>query len=221
MAFPFLRLPIEIRDCIYKLVLTSPEPIVLRPQKRQQRRRSTLRSGRALRPAEEQDDRKVLEGRSQLAILFTCRQVYNEAVLNYYRMNTFYTEDVKVLEEFMDTIGEECRKEVASMDLSLCMSRVPLKLLPQLTGLRKLSLNFYLFQFGASPFRFCESMESLEVLKLAPYWKCDELHRRWVEAFVKLNLSNGADSGQLEAMLDRLEDSVKREVYLILFPALS
>lgn len=57
-----LHLPTEVRDTTYKLVLTCSTRIVLRPQKREQRRRSTLLSGRPLRPTtEEEDDRKVLE----------------------------------------------------------------------------------------------------------------------------------------------------------------
>lgn len=207
MVFPFLQLPVEIRDCIYKLVLTSPETIVLRPQKRKQQRRSTLRSGRAFRPAQEQDDRKVLEGRSQLAILFTCRQIYNEAVPNYYRMNTFYTEDVKVLEEFLDTIGEACRKEITSMDLSQCMSRTGLKLLPQLTGLRELTLNYSLFQFGACPYNFWQTMESLQVVKLAPYWKCDEQGRQFLEKSIKMTLTTDELFRRMRAELKTMRDS--------------
>jgi len=210
MGFPFLQLPVEIRDCIYKLILTSPESIVLRPQKRKQQRRSTLRSGRAFRPAEAQDDRKVLEGRSQLAILFTCRQIYNEAVPNYYRMNTFYTEDVRVLEEFLDTIGEACRKEITSMDLSQCMSRTVLKLLPQLNGLRELNLSYSLFELGACPYKFCETMESLQVVKLAPYWKCDEQGRQFLKKSIKMTLTSEGLFRQIRAELNTLRDLLTR-----------
>lgn len=41
------------------------------------------------------------------------------------RMSTFWS-------GFMETIGEECRREVAVLDLSLCMSRKALRVLPQL-----------------------------------------------------------------------------------------
>lgn len=103
---------------------------------------------------------------------------------NYYRMNTFYTEDVKVLKEFLDTIGEQCRKEVTSMDLSRCMSGSVLKLLPQLHSLRELHLNYYLCRFGAWHSTVCDTMENLEVVKLAPYLGCNEHRRQSTEKFI-------------------------------------
>jgi len=162
MSFPFFRIPIEIRDRIYKLVLTSTEPVCVVKQNRHHRCRSALRSGRALRPTEDQDDRKVLEGHSQLAILFTCRQVYNEAVPNYYHVNTFVIRNVKILDDFITTIGEACRREVRSIVYcSITMTKASAKLLPKLTGLRKLELILSSVPVDRSLHELCEGMEIL------------------------------------------------------------
>ena len=105
----------------------------------------------------------------------------------------------------MDTIGEACRKEVTSLDLSGCMSRAVLKLLPKLTGLHDLTLSFYLFQFDDSAFKFCRNMESLEVLKLAPYWKCDELCRQAAEVLVTMALGHALRLREIVAHLTEFE----------------
>ncbi|KAI9878022.1 MAG: hypothetical protein M1830_002142 [Pleopsidium flavum] len=165
MTSPFFRIPVEIRDRIYKLVLTSTKPIRVVKQNRQQLCRSALRSGRALRPTEEQDDRKVLEGRSRLAILFTCRQIYNEAVPNYYRENTFVIDNVKILDDFITTIGDACRSEVRSI-IYCSMSKASAKLLPKLTGLRRLELRLTTHPVDRSLRDVCQSLESLVTFKL-------------------------------------------------------
>lgn len=109
----------------------------------------------------------------------------------------------------METIGEECRTEVAILDLALSMSRKALKVLPQLTGHRKLTLSLYLFQLGDSVFKFCRTIENMKVLKLARYPGCDELYRRIMEAGAEAALCKANVLRRRQAVLTELEDSIQ------------
>ena len=131
-----------------------------------------------------------------LTILFTCRQIYNEAVPTYYRLNTFYTADVRVLREFVDTIGDACRKEVASMDLSDCLSRLAPKIVLQLTGLRNLVFNLYAFPDGDFLLEFCDSMKSLEFLDLGRLF-----YNRNTKKIAEHTLSHGVEPRRLVVKL--------------------
>ncbi len=169
MAFPLLDLPVEIRFVVYRLVLVHPIRIVIR----RKNRCITLRSGRAPRPR-----RPILypdyrdyrtEGFWNVALLFTCSQVYHEAVPIYYRNNTFFAEDGRIFEEFFTTIGESRRKEIRTL-ICYKMFTSSLRLLPRLTGLRELTLSFCTITHLGDKFVYqtCEQIKTLEVLTVVP-----------------------------------------------------
>ena len=85
--FPFLRLPAEVRTRIYRLVLNDGKPIRVCKQARQPFLPSTTRSGKSLRPKIDDEDRERASGHSVLAITATCRQIYLEAISQYYAGN--------------------------------------------------------------------------------------------------------------------------------------
>ena len=83
-----LKLPLEIRLRIWKLVLVFEEPIFVKHHARQiQHEPSFLRSGKQVKlDILSQEQRKLS---SQFALPSTCRQVYLEAAPVYYGLNTF------------------------------------------------------------------------------------------------------------------------------------
>ncbi|KAA6414526.1 MAG: hypothetical protein FRX48_01275 [Lasallia pustulata] len=87
--FPFLKLPVEIRTHIYKLVLIFEEPIKIDRRPRRLVPKSTTRSGKSLRSKTDEAYRSAISGNSALAITASCRQVYLEAVSIYYAYNAF------------------------------------------------------------------------------------------------------------------------------------
>lgn len=166
MAPPFLRIPIEVRDQIYKLVLISDRPLSVVKQNREAGCRSARRNGHGFRPTEGQDDREVMEGRSLIAIMFTCRQIYREAGPNYYRENTFLLKTDKILDNWITSIGDACRKEIQSIILC-AFDQVGNIIIPKLTGLRRLELSVDNIHVGLSFCTTCSRMESLEDFRIS------------------------------------------------------
>ena len=105
MAFPFLKLPPEIRCCIYKLVLEAPKPIQAHRTARPIFDGTTTRSRKRLRPRMTAEQEKRACGTSTLALLATCRLIYLEAVDFYYARNAFECCTTAHLPDFLDSIG--------------------------------------------------------------------------------------------------------------------
>lgn len=103
--FPFLKLPVEIRTRIYKLVLIFEEPIKIDRRLRRLVPKSTTRSGKSLRSKTDEAYRSAISGYSALAIKASCRQVYLEAVSIYYAYNAFECVRQAAFSEFLADIG--------------------------------------------------------------------------------------------------------------------
>lgn len=108
--FPFLRLPLELRIEIYKLVVAEANihlgDSIDAPIRRIPRMSST-RSGRVFQSEEEllRDRKMGLGGTSRLAIAFSCRQIYLEAAEIYYGSRLLHFRSTKWMELFIETIG--------------------------------------------------------------------------------------------------------------------
>lgn len=84
----FLRLPLEIRQQIYRLVLYSSAPIYSHLKCRKQHRSDTT-----ARPE------------LRVCILLVCRRIYREAVLVLYCQNVYHFDEADELEHFSARIG--------------------------------------------------------------------------------------------------------------------
>ena len=92
--FPFLELPVELRNIIYGHVLTSSKP----------RRMLHYSARRAPTPS------------SCLALLEVCRQIYEEAFHLFYRENTLKFETTGDLNAFLYHVGYARRQGIRSIE---------------------------------------------------------------------------------------------------------
>lgn len=107
MAFPFLKLPPELRCIVYKFVLKVPKPVQVQKTARPFIEGMTTRSGKRLRPRMTAEEEQRACGTSTLALTATCRVIYLEAVNFYYASNAFECCTTASLPDFLDSIGTE------------------------------------------------------------------------------------------------------------------
>ena len=123
---PFLSLPGEIRQEIYRKVLINEPPEV---------RFVFDTPGNQLLPAEP----------FPLKVLQTCRQILEEAFYIYYNDNTFIFNCINDLHDFLKRIGPRRRREICSLaaDLSKLVGRrgkAVVRLLKQCVNLKNLHI---------------------------------------------------------------------------------
>lgn len=110
--FPVLKLPAEIRNHIWRYIVVKDGEVVYRNHMRHlQSPASRLRSGNLMKSHQEDDERRLS---SQLAVAFTCRQLYLEVTPIYYGENVFHpgklgciTKYCQAIEGFAEAIGPE------------------------------------------------------------------------------------------------------------------
>ncbi|KAI9720037.1 MAG: hypothetical protein M1812_003164 [Candelaria pacifica] len=113
-----LKIPIEIRLIISEFVLIADTPYLIPVrQHRPGRSKRRTRSGRLLRPDREPDDNKYCDGHSAIAMLITCRQVYNEISAVYYRKNRFAFRDPICFKAFLNEIDPNNRAALRNIVL--------------------------------------------------------------------------------------------------------
>ena len=83
--FPFLDFPPEIRNCVYKVLLTTPNAPIELPKLNAVKERARMTKCRNSKKAR----KKALHKRIFLEILVTCRQVHDEATGIMYGCNVF------------------------------------------------------------------------------------------------------------------------------------
>lgn len=137
MAFPLLRLPVEIRTSIYKLVCIVEEPIKITKRYRTPVHQSTTRSGKSLRIKTDKAYRNASSGRSALALTASCRQVYLESISLYYAGNTFECLSQHAFSDFLNDIGTTNRQLVPNIRMAASNFRY----LRQLTGVKSLLIT--------------------------------------------------------------------------------
>jgi hypothetical protein len=139
--FPFLKLPPEVRNAIYALLLVFPGvtyPKVEKPT-------STTCQFAHLRDV---DREKIPVPRSALSILETNRQVHNEAVGMFYRQNDLVFSYPSHLQDFVQSLERERLESVSSLTLfhknhdegGFSTMATTLKLIRRLRGLKKFHL---------------------------------------------------------------------------------
>lgn len=141
--FPVLRLPPEVRNCIWRYAVVKEGDVIIQNHGRQRLASdlpaSRLRSGCELHLHREDDQRKVA---SKLAVAFTCRQMYLEVTPIYYQENTFYFKTL--LEFYLQKVrgfAEAIGSEKAASILSVCLTAGPgpqIKYLSCFPGLKRL-----------------------------------------------------------------------------------
>lgn len=137
MAFPFLRLPVEIRTSIYKLVCIVEEPIKITKRYRTPVHQSTTRSGKSLRIETDKAYRNASSGHSALALTASCRQVYLESISLYYAGNTFECLSQHAFSDFLNDIGTTNGQLVPNIRMAASNFRY----LRQLTGVKSLLIT--------------------------------------------------------------------------------
>ncbi len=111
-----LQVPTEIRQAISELVLVVDSPYITPTrQNRPERIVRRTRSGRQFNPNEEGDDDERYNGHSAIALMMTCRQLYNEGYRLYYQKNEFAFGNAFVLNSFLSEIGPECSAEIRGL----------------------------------------------------------------------------------------------------------
>ncbi len=112
-AFPFLRLPPELRNAVYSYILRVPEDTA--PLSYDQAYDLLPRS---VIEVEHDPDPDVPQGSTARgAILRTCRQVYLEATPIAYRINTFGACSPETIQETLTVIGSLGRANITSIFL--------------------------------------------------------------------------------------------------------
>ena len=121
--FPLLQLPPEIRNYIWEYVAIKDRAILLyEPNQRGRVPESRLRSGNLIKHHQEDDERRWPS--TQLAVAFTCRQLYLEVTPIYYGKNTFRLPEIfellgggsQVVKEFKNAIGPRNSSAIPRMN---------------------------------------------------------------------------------------------------------
>lgn len=117
------------------MVLVPESPIEVKLQHRLMGPPNLLRNGKEYKSRlVEQAPHRL---KSQLALAFTCRQIYLEAVAIYYGMNVF--QGGSILPAFLDAIGPANTNTIRSLNSTETLYSVK-KTVPRLQGLRHLKL---------------------------------------------------------------------------------
>lgn len=115
-VFPILKLPAEIRNGIYGYTVVSDTPISINRLYRLVIDRKKSHAGN-----------NQLMNSSQLAIAFTCRQLYEEVVSIYYSKNCFKcwffhettNSDNEFIDDYMTAIGPKNSQTIQDLRISL------------------------------------------------------------------------------------------------------
>ncbi|KAL9072880.1 MAG: hypothetical protein Q9161_003251 [Pseudevernia consocians] len=105
---PLLKFSSEIRNRIWEYVVAKDGEVILRNHKRRVRLLERRQSGGPTETYQEDDDQRRS---SQLALAFTCRQLYLEVTPIYYGQNTFrpgnhwFGGGFPIFEKFADAVG--------------------------------------------------------------------------------------------------------------------
>ncbi|KAI4125920.1 MAG: hypothetical protein LQ347_005182 [Umbilicaria vellea] len=108
MTFSLLRLPVEIRTRIYKLVLIIDAPIKIKKRYRTHVHQSSTKSGKSLGIKTDEaylTYRNASSGRSALALTASSHQAYLESVSLYHAGNTFECVSQHAFSEILNDIG--------------------------------------------------------------------------------------------------------------------
>ncbi|KAL8688015.1 MAG: hypothetical protein Q9218_005968 [Villophora microphyllina] len=129
--FPFMKLPLELRNMVYREILQRPKSII--PYRLYYWRRNI----ESLVPT--------------CRIFLVSKALYDEAVLIFFGYNTFDFISMDILEEHLATMKVECRRQIRSIVVGLSGDRrtEAAKLLRRCVSLRHLSIGL-----GGSSFRF-------------------------------------------------------------------
>lgn len=183
MAFPFLKLPPELRCIVYDLVLKVARPIPVRKTARPLIEGIITRSGKRLRPRMTAEQEQRAGGTSTLALTATCRLIYLEAVDVYYASNAFECCTTASLPDFLDSIGttnmaliSEIRFHVRKDDDLATLEQLPrLRILKVVLGsrcpdckddqVRRRSRGWYK-NAQAELWSFCSRSPNLEKIRL-------------------------------------------------------
>lgn len=215
---PFMRLPPELRVRIYDMVVVLDRPILLSKNNRRvwySMKRSTTRSGKSMRPEEDENEERLSIGHSALAVVHTCRQVYLEAAPRYYCLNTFAAyrkeQGYSPILEFSVDIGPRITEMIAKLEL--CEIRDDLRrweaahlkrfkgcrtlTLPEVSwiGVPSLNMDFHMQKWFASAKRLCKALKKLERVRVKPISRYPKVDQESIEieqvrkaAEVELNL---------------------------------
>lgn len=131
-AFPFLRLPAELRNDIYDMVFAFPKAgfgmVTIIKSDGVPAIRLTLK--RLIEEDDDQAENIVFWGQYRehiypcrvseaLTLLLTCKQIYNEAMPNFYRDNHFYFASVDVLGTTMCSLSASRIEHFSDLHLNL------------------------------------------------------------------------------------------------------
>ena len=186
MSSPFMRLPPELRVRIYNMVVVLDEPVLIEMTQRRKWhsiKKSTTRSGKSMRPKQDElEDRRNM-GHTALAVAFICRQVYLEATPRYYALNTFTLSQLLFgpsIESFFVDIGSRNRDMIVKVQLN-CLYPWRYLHLENLRGARSLTLVpsswYYGLLFPGPNWQenwiegakeLCKTMKTLERVNVAP-----------------------------------------------------
>ncbi|MCJ1372708.1 hypothetical protein MMC20_003933 [Loxospora ochrophaea] len=135
----FLQLPPELRDLIYECLVVQEKPVAINRSKRISFSASRLRTGKIIRPAEDEKERRISIGHSCLALALTCRHIYSECAPVYYSKNTFIYHN-RFSASFVDAIGSRSASNISSIQLNISK---PWSVSPfeELTGLQRLEIH--------------------------------------------------------------------------------
>ena len=100
--FPLLKLPAEIRNRIWTLVVVKVKRVVIKGNSHRET------SGRHLHP-------------TTIALVFTCRQIYREVTPIYYSENLFHFHHgaISILREFAAAIGPANAKSITAVEIPI------------------------------------------------------------------------------------------------------
>lgn len=130
-VFPFLRLPAELRNAIYEMVLAYPKSgFSIAPPYSDHPREPRLTACERIdgtAPFTNVTHRSAMARKVQigpmnevLALLTVCKQLYDEAMPIFYSINTFCFENPSVLAQALSHLPEDRLRHVTSVEVKLC-----------------------------------------------------------------------------------------------------
>lgn len=144
VSFPFMKLPLELRNKVYEEFLVLPGSIKIKTMRRKSSQGDTQKA----------QNLKLKKG--HVSNLFaTSRAIYHESVPVYFGLNIFYFPKLDILAKFLSKIGPSCRRKIRSISV-LYWGKTPAKaakLLGECIGLRHLTLSFDLLSERCLPRR--------------------------------------------------------------------
>ena len=143
--FPFMRLPLEIRNMVYKELLIQPGSIEIGNIYEEEDR--FIYGAFAVRKWMDSDDNEQIERFRQTPVcklFLTSRTVYRESTPLYFGRNVFGLTDLGKVLSFLGRLSPNLRRAVTSLELKY-VGTAPAqanKILATCTGLRQLSIIF-------------------------------------------------------------------------------